>query len=350
MKLQLQSTLTALGIAFATAAPATAQFSAQFCSSGTTSIQSLSGSNSAMYVIDEPGSYTLRGNLYGVSGKNGIEVNASNVTIDLNGFLLRGIPGSHAGISIGNNTSGLVVRNGTIRGWDGGGVQSHGNGLSARYDRVRAFENYGPGLSADSGSRVELCVAAKNGAGIVVAGGSVDSCIAPDNSSRGVHLTGIGIVRRVVVHETGLGAGAGIRLEEGGGHATECVVVRGSVVIQAGNGQKIATVQRSLVADSTSSLGGIYANSTAVLRDNLITGHTGYAIQLLTGAHHVEGNLATYSGANAFTVGGAGVAMRNASTRNAQGDNWNFVSAAAAGSFLPPGVITTSNPFGHPLF
>src|SRR3954470_21985484 len=51
-----------------------------------TPIQSLSGSAAASYVITQPGSYYLTGNIVRTPNKHGIQVLADNVTIDLAGF------------------------------------------------------------------------------------------------------------------------------------------------------------------------------------------------------------------------------------------------------------------------
>src|SRR5579859_1332837 len=40
------------------------------------------------YVISQPGSYKLSGNLEAPAGSNGIVIAASNVTLDLNGFTI----------------------------------------------------------------------------------------------------------------------------------------------------------------------------------------------------------------------------------------------------------------------
>src|SRR3954469_21762838 len=45
-------------------------------------------------VITNSGSYYLTANLTGIVGTNGITITADNVTIDLNGFALNGVPGS----------------------------------------------------------------------------------------------------------------------------------------------------------------------------------------------------------------------------------------------------------------
>lgn len=46
------------------------------------------GNATNQFIISQPGSCYLTGNINGVSGKNGILISASGVTIDLNGFNL----------------------------------------------------------------------------------------------------------------------------------------------------------------------------------------------------------------------------------------------------------------------
>ena len=70
------------------------------------------------YVISQPGSYKLSGNLVVDAGKNGIEISVSNVFFDLNGFDIScgGATGSHrvaciSGIAAVHDIS---IQNGTI--------------------------------------------------------------------------------------------------------------------------------------------------------------------------------------------------------------------------------------------
>ena len=55
------------------------------------------------FIISQPGSYYLTTNLLGVSGKNGIEITANNVTLDLNDFAVQGVSGIAAGILLEND-------------------------------------------------------------------------------------------------------------------------------------------------------------------------------------------------------------------------------------------------------
>ena len=56
------------------------------------------GGSSSLFRITQPGSYYLGGNITGVAGKNGIEIDADEVTLDLNGFALLGVAGSLDGV------------------------------------------------------------------------------------------------------------------------------------------------------------------------------------------------------------------------------------------------------------
>jgi hypothetical protein len=82
-------------------------------------IDSLPGSGTSVHVVSAAGSYYLRGDVVGQPGKNGIEIGADNVQIDLNGFALVGGAGAQRGVVISafGNLRGLVVRDGSIRGW-----------------------------------------------------------------------------------------------------------------------------------------------------------------------------------------------------------------------------------------
>ena len=79
------------------------------------------------YNITAPGSYKLSGNLVAPDGVSGIQILASNVTLDLNGFNISGPPqtcspsacGYFYGIRTPFTQTGITVRNGTISGFGG---------------------------------------------------------------------------------------------------------------------------------------------------------------------------------------------------------------------------------------
>lgn len=81
-------------------------------------VNALAGSAEAVHVISEPGSYVLTANVVGQAGKHGILILASGVSLDLNGFELRAVPGvfdAIAGPADGSSRA-VQVRGGVIRG------------------------------------------------------------------------------------------------------------------------------------------------------------------------------------------------------------------------------------------
>jgi hypothetical protein len=76
--------------------------------------------------ITQPGSYKLTANLIVPSGVNGIEISASNVTVDLNGFMISGpadtcvnlfMCSPSYGIRVITAAQAITIRNGTISGF-----------------------------------------------------------------------------------------------------------------------------------------------------------------------------------------------------------------------------------------
>lgn len=79
------------------------------------------GNVSFEFYINQPGSYYLTANVVGVGSKNGIGIAANNVTLDLNGFLVQGVSsGVVSGIYTYNTCTNVIIRNGTINGWNRG--------------------------------------------------------------------------------------------------------------------------------------------------------------------------------------------------------------------------------------
>ena len=151
------------------------------------------------YVISEPGSYILTGNLT-VPDENttAIEVRADDVTLDLNGFAIQcsesdgvSCDGSGEGVTgffgIGENSDNAgntVVRNGTIRGMGFTGV----NVDSGLVEGIQALENKGFGIRVGAGA-VTDCLARENGeTGIGITKGVATTNIAVLNSGNGIEV------------------------------------------------------------------------------------------------------------------------------------------------------------------
>ena len=195
------------------------------------------------YVISEPGSYILTGNL-SVPGNNttAIEVRADDVTLDLNGFAIQcsesdGVscePSFQGGEGVtaffvsgenSDNAGNTVVRNGTIRRMGFHGV----NIDSGLVEGIQALEN--------------------GGFGIRVGAGGVTDCLARSNSSKGI------------------GIGKGVA-------TTNIAVLNGTDGIAVREG-----VAQNNVSESNGA-SGIKSEGSALILGNRVTGNSGDALNL----------------------------------------------------------------------
>ncbi|GMV26786.1 MAG: hypothetical protein AMXMBFR58_28170 [Phycisphaerae bacterium] len=219
------------------------------------------GNASFVYRITEPGSYYLTANVEGTLTKGGIEIAASGVTIDLNGFEVIGA-GAQAGIrAISSNYANAAVYNGTVRNWGGNGVDLNNISGSVVRDVVVAdcggygiavngggllsgcvaTGNGGTGMRVLNGSRAENCTARANtGQGFYVTGAAtISGCVSTSNLWHGIEVGGDCVVTRNQVSNAGQGAAqaAGIYLT---GNRNRCEENAVTTVSTAGGDQGIA--------------------------------------------------------------------------------------------------------------
>ena len=141
------------------------------------------GDETNTFIISQPGSYYLTGNITGEPKKHGISIQANDVTLDLNGFALSsGGGGALRGVDVPVAQKNLSLRNGTIRGWTGGGVRADlaSNTLA---EKLRLSDNTNAeGLSFGNGTARD-CVATGNGTGFILGNGAqIRDCAATANS------------------------------------------------------------------------------------------------------------------------------------------------------------------------
>jgi hypothetical protein len=197
------------------------------------------GDGGTVFKITASGSYYLTGPVTGVSGKNGIAVTASNVTIDLCGYALNGVGGSMDGIHMESGSSKLTLRNGTITGWGGDGVDEVDNGATdGIYEEIHATGNNGDGLRLSDKCVVTSCKFDYNsGNGLSVDGrATIKNCTANDNGLDGI-LFGAGSVLDSVASANG---GPGIESNNEPNMIKNCVAFEnGDAGIRSGGGGKI---------------------------------------------------------------------------------------------------------------
>lgn len=122
------------------------------------------------YTITQSGSYVLTSNLTGSSGSDGIIIDADDVTLDLNGFALQGVAGSLDGIRVAGTYRNTTIRNGTISGWDGDGVDAS-SGINGRFEALSIDSSGADGLRVGSNSSArDLSISGSGATGIHVGG------------------------------------------------------------------------------------------------------------------------------------------------------------------------------------
>jgi hypothetical protein len=148
--------------------------------------------------ITQPGSYALAENITMPSGcaKNGIVLNADNVSLDLRGFAVQGVPGALTGISTGT-FQGLTLTNGKVTGWPGGGIDfAAGNSMLAHLQVMfNGPTALGGQVRLGHTSRLSDCVVSNSSGltlGVVVFGdfNVVEDCSIVGNILQGLKVAG----------------------------------------------------------------------------------------------------------------------------------------------------------------
>ncbi len=289
------------------------------------------GDANSVYRISAPGSYYLVGNLTvstrvatAAVKQSGIEVSASNVTIDLNGFRITGANNTNAlhGINAAAGLRDLSVRNGSVSDFNQDGI--HAGGVSnSSYEGLSLDGNTGSGLVAGDQCMVRNCRATGNGnIGISVNSFStVVDCQARSNPKAGISAISYSVISRCTAGDASSG---------------DAIVAESFCTVDhctANNGFQwgIRTLQRPVISDCVvSSSGHIDVNGVsggillhfagqvkncsisfnrvgieilgssdgggATVVDNSIESNTGGGIDALSGANKIDGNFLGFNG------------------------------------------------------
>lgn len=295
------------------------------------------GDATCVFKITAPGSYYLGANVTGVAGKNGIVIEAANVTLDLNGFAVVGVADSFTGVKLSNasNFPNIAVVNGNVSNWGESGVDLIGNFVTpgSRIENVEASScrrygircgttgfvknciasNIGPdaisgissyGIIGFSGSTVEGCVASNcTGYGIVEGfGGVITGCWATNCTLAGISGYGGCVISNCSSTFNGGWGFSG--LQEGAGSDGVQII---SCVASSNTAGGIEIASRSTVRDCTvtgsGNKSGILVSGTGCRIDsNHVTGYA-TGIQLTGTTNKVIRNSVTGAASTPYAVG-----------------------------------------------
>ena len=126
--------------------------------------------------ISNEGSYVLTSNIEILNGlDNGIQISVENVSVDMNGFMIRGtnscpgngviggctFDGGGNGIAVTTTTIGNIsIKNGFISGMGNAGIIL---GINSKVENITLDNNYLVGISVSQGSLISDCISTFNG-------------------------------------------------------------------------------------------------------------------------------------------------------------------------------------------
>lgn len=308
--------------------------------------QTCPGDADSVFKITQPGSYYLTGEVAGEAGKRGIEIAAANVSIDLRGFTLHGVPGSLDGIGADMGAfGGLVVSNGAIRAWGGRGVYGAYAGRS-RFEGLTITENGGLGLSCGDGSTVVNCMLSQNaGGGLYVSFGTVVGCTAIGNTGDGFSGAGATVRDCAASYNTE----SGFHLQSATLHNCQA----------SSNGIGFELYSGCVLSDSTANYNatdGIKAEYNNTIRncEALSNGdaswNTGAGIRLTGANNRVEGNSASHNDTGIDADAAGNIIITNSAADNTT--NYSFVSGNTYGPIVTGGngAISSTSPWANFAF
>jgi len=233
--------------------------------------QNIPGNILSTFRITEPGSYYLGKNVTGVPAEISNFIEAPNVTLDLGGFHLQGIPGAQYGVYA--TMPNVTVRNGSIDGYDLSGVRMEERGCVVEDVRVSSCQEWGINCVFPQ-ARITRCIAIACGNAAGLPGGIqangfgsiVESCIVYASAYTGIHVDRGCVVR---------GCSASICTFTGIRTASWCTVLGCNAWQNDGTG--ISALSNATVVSCASTINqtGIFSSGDPSFEDCIANDNTG---------------------------------------------------------------------------
>ncbi|HZP57674.1 MAG TPA: right-handed parallel beta-helix repeat-containing protein [Dehalococcoidia bacterium] len=213
----------------------------------------------APFVISQPGSYYLTGNLT-VSAGSAITIDAENVTLDLNGFTISGSGLFGIETSSGTKTN-ITVRNGSVVGFSSGIVMVEAT--RSTFEDLTVTGSADQGILVGGGSILRRLNVFENGADgvfIDVNGNNYGAILEDSDISRNAS-NGVAIYAdNVWVHDCVIdaNAGAGIMVNGGYNKITDNRITRNlnrGVILSGNPSDQFNVVGHNLIAANTAGVG-----------------------------------------------------------------------------------------------
>jgi hypothetical protein len=285
----------------------------------------------APIVISQPGSYYLAEDLVAAGlGDDAITIAASGVTLDLNGFSIRGseVGVWTRGITVTGTPTSIAIVNGTVRDCSSDGVALDPNSAAdeatnCHVEGVRSLSNGAAGFRIGPNSLIIDSTASGNGQdGIYLSGSRAERCIVRSNGNNGIVAVARSTVEGCTARENGAT-----------GIFAALSTVRGCSVYNNQDGIRVGSAKSSIIGNEA----------------HYNTAH-GIIVQAGTTQNvRVEGNDSTSNGADGIRVDGTGhIVIRNVASDN-DGSNYSILAGNTVGPILnvSGSTISSSNPWAN---
>jgi hypothetical protein len=275
-------------------------------------------------------------------------------------FALVGTNGALDGITFDPSAEkNVAIRNGSVRGWGGRGINLSGGLDGVSIEHIRAADNALEGITVPSHSVAHQCIAMGNGASgfLVLLNAVVESCIAEGNGGDGIRAIGVGGTIRSCA--SAYNTDSGIYADNG------WTIVQCSTSFNGANG--IETIYENTILDCTATANtaagiwggrlvanctasanqgdGILAIGTSVVRNNCCKQNVGAGVHLTGGDVRVDGNNVTYNSIGIDVDMPGNLIVRNAAAENSI-NNYDIVAGNRYGQVIdltiggaPPAVL-----------
>ena len=315
------------------------------------------GTAFVQFVINQPGSYYLTGNISAVN-KTGITIQTNDVTLDLNGFAMTftGPVSTYNAIAVVGQVAqnNVVIRNGTLRGW-ASGVSAPGG--YCELDHVRVYGCVGNGIQIGNYCTVKNCTAVSNGGNGLQIGNFciVKDCLASSNYTDGIYggsdclVSGCHADNNAsdgIVLSNNFNASQGIADGNiygfsllGYGRINDCTA-------NANSSYGIATQSGCFIKDCVAStnLSGISCYNNCLVINNSTSGNTQNGIGTVGSGNRIENNYCcnNQSGIFSFNGPGADIIVRNTCVGNS-GGNYYPTNGTTFAPIQTPATATNPN-------
>ncbi|MBK9735140.1 MAG: right-handed parallel beta-helix repeat-containing protein [Saprospiraceae bacterium] len=280
------------------------------------------------FAINTSGSYIVTKNL---SGMSGIDINVSNVSIDLNFSSVTGLPGNNdSGIFVNGVQSQINVYNGNITNWSNEGINAEYS-ISSRFINLIFKSNGNDGLFTGKNASVSGCIAIYNGLdGIDTDSSSTISfCIASNNTNEGIDA---GVGANISNNVTNSNGTQGIKA------GSNSVIHDNTATKNAGNGIYSGTNNKlNNNVSSENTLSGYYLFNASTSHNNIARLNTSHGFECGQDVDVKNCTADSNIGSGFFSSFNGGQMVDNLSTDNNVGYNitgsaWLLTKNSASGN------------------